>query len=171
MRRGPAWKAGWRRGRIEGPRLRHGQKERTGKAFPASLLVAMADGNGDVSSPDTEVEEELDQGLTGVNYLCRFCRRRITSSSEQIVVNGQHVHICANPYGLLFEVGCFARAVGCRDTGAPTTEFTWFPGYAWSIALCAGCANHLGWHYLGQPPSEFYGLILSHLVEDSSGSS
>ncbi len=136
-------------------------------ASPPPLLAVNGDW-GESPDAETEVEEELDFGLSGVNYLCKFSRRRITSSSERIVVSGQHVHICANPYGLLFEVGCFARAPGCQVTGAPTTEFTWFPGYAWSIALCVGCANHLGWHYTGQPPAEFFGLILSHLVEESS---
>ena len=141
---------------------------RVGDKMSSALAVAMTNGDKGTSHPETDVEEELDLGLSGVKYLCKFCRRRITSASERIVVNGQHVHICANPYGLLFEVGCFARAAGCQVTGAPTTEFTWFPGYAWSIALCANCANHLGWHYTGQPPSDFYGLILSHLVEESS---
>ena len=145
-------------------------RDRCGNSRCSPYLISMSNGDPGMSDSETETEEELDIGLAGVNYLCKFCRRRITSSSEQIAVNGQHAHICANPYGLLFEVGCFARAVGCQTTGNPTTEFTWFPGYAWSIALCASCANHLGWHYTGKPPSEFYGLILSHLVEESTDS-
>ncbi|MCF8085753.1 MAG: hypothetical protein K9J48_02555 [Desulfohalobiaceae bacterium] len=171
MRCCPATEAGRRHGWIKAPACGHITVDMSGTAIATTPVPAMVNGNGDVSSPDLEVEEELDQGLKGVNYLCKFCRRMITTSSERIVVNGQHVHICANPYGLLFEVGCFARAVGCQSTGTPTTEFTWFPGYAWSIALCSSCANHLGWYYMGRPPSEFYGLILSHLIEESSESS
>jgi hypothetical protein len=136
----------------------------------ASILqTAWAAGDGEeIATPNIEAQEELEQDLEGVDYLCKFCRRKITTASEKIVVNGQHTHMCANPYGLLFEVGCFARASGCLTTGVPTLEFTWFPGYAWSIALCANCANHMGWHYTAQPPSEFYGLILDHLVQASN---
>ena len=172
MNRAPATKAGWKKHAwITGSASGIIPVDTSGCPLSSAFVLAMADGNGDATSPDTEVEEELDQGLKGVNYLCKFCRRKITTSSERIAVNGQHVHICANPYGLLFEVGCFARAAGCQSTGIPTTEFTWFPGYAWSLALCAGCSNHLGWCYVGQPPSQFYGLILSHLLEESSESS
>lgn len=157
--------------RTAGPAFSVRRREILGRSVQLSPPVAMSNGYGSFSDPETEAEEELDLGLSGVNYLCKFCRRKITTSSERIAVNGQHAHICANPYGLLFEVGCFAKAVGCQTTGTPTTEFTWFPGYAWAIALCAGCANHLGWHYTGKPPSEFYGLILGNLVEESSDSS
>jgi hypothetical protein len=31
--------------------------------------------------------------------------------------------------------------------GAASAEYSWFPGYAWTIALCAACAVHLGWRY------------------------
>lgn len=31
--------------------------------------------------------------------------------------------------------------------GAPTAQDSWFPGYAWSIASCARCLNHLGWRF------------------------
>jgi len=168
---GPDEAEGLQAARIGVPALLRPHMDRCGSNSCSPRVISMSNGDSGMSDSETETEEELDVGLRGVNYLCKFCRRRITASSEQIAVNGQHAHICANPYGLLFEVGCFARAVGCQVTGNPTTEFTWFPGYAWSIALCAGCANHLGWHYTGKPPSEFYGLILSHLVEESSDSS
>lgn len=129
-------------------------------------------GNGEeVSAPDTEPVEELERDTSGVDYLCKFCRRKITTSSARIQVNGQHAHMCVNPYGLLFEVGCFSQASGCVVTGIPTTEFTWFPGFAWSIALCSGCLNHMGWHYTSEAASEFYGLILNNLVEGNSGDS
>lgn len=31
--------------------------------------------------------------------------------------------------------------------GRPCTEDSWFPGYAWTIASCARCLNHLGWRF------------------------
>ena len=31
--------------------------------------------------------------------------------------------------------------------GIPSTECSWFPGYAWQIAGCSRCHTHLGWRY------------------------
>jgi hypothetical protein len=113
------------------------------------------------------VEETAVEDETGpVDYLCKACRAKITTSALRIAVNGKHAHICANPHGLVFEVGCFSRASGCLTVGSPTEEFTWFPGYAWCIALCLQCTAHLGWHYRSATAGEFYGLILTNLIED-----
>ena len=44
-----------------------------------------------------------------------------------------------------------------RDVSAPgppqqSTEHSWFPGYAWTIALCTRCGAHLGWRCGAPPP-------------------
>lgn len=31
------------------------------------------------------------------------------------------------------------------SVGEPTLEFSWFPGYMWTIATCKTCGDHLGW--------------------------
>jgi hypothetical protein len=31
--------------------------------------------------------------------------------------------------------------------GRPSTQDSWFPGYAWTIAYCARCYSHLGWKF------------------------
>jgi len=56
------------------------------------------------------------------------------------------------------------------------SEATWFQGFAWKISVCPRCGKHLGWKY--QPinfnhvthseDDTFYGLILDHLLEESS---
>lgn len=99
----------------------------------------------------------------GAALCCRGCGGRITETAERIERAGNHRHCCTNPHGQRFEIGCFAAAGGCACHGAPTSEFTWFPGYTWRIALCAACGRHLGWHYQGNVPS-FFGLILDRLV-------
>ncbi|MEA1967259.1 MAG: cereblon family protein [Thermodesulfobacteriota bacterium] len=108
-----------------------------------------------------EQEEEYEREI-----LCAFCKNRISSLDEQIVVNGSHDHIFANPHGLVFEVGCYKIAHGCVNFSGLSKEFTWFPGYAWKIAGCRFCSTHLGWFFLSETHS-FWGLILDKLIIDN----
>lgn len=97
-------------------------------------------------------------------FVCRTCGHAITRLQDRIAKNGMHAHALFNPAGILFEVGCFATAMGCRFEGAFTTEFTWFPGYAWRFAMCRQCSVHLGWEYRGTVDG-FVGLIMTELRE------
>ena len=52
--------------------------------------------------------------------------------------------------------------------GEPTTAFTWFAGYAWTVAACGRCGAHLGWRYgrgRGRRPRRFYGLLVTAVTE------
>lgn len=81
-----------------------------------------------------------------------------------------HEPVFFNPAGRAFRILCFTDAPGVRDRGTPTDDFTWFPGYHWTIALCAACGEHLGWRYTGEtPPLEFFGLIKSRLTNTGGG--
>jgi hypothetical protein len=95
--------------------------------------------------------------------VCRRCGHAVTREEARVSRGGAHVHTRINPGGWVFELGCFAEAPGCRAEGPATTAFTWFPGYAWAIALCAGCGTHLGWRYSGEGGT-FFGLILDRLI-------
>jgi hypothetical protein len=97
--------------------------------------------------------------------LCAQCRHSITSPRERIDVHGLHRHTFFNPYGIIFEIGCFRVAPGCRYAGAATEEFSWFPGYHWKIAVCNACGSHLGWLYSAPDKDGFHGLILDTLIE------
>ncbi|MBN2432645.1 MAG: hypothetical protein JXQ27_14310 [Acidobacteria bacterium] len=97
--------------------------------------------------------------------LCRSCGHIITMPRLRTTVQGRHVHTFLNPSGIEFTIGCFSDAAGCRNIGIPTTQHTWFPGYGWRIALCAGCQIHLGWQFMGEDQAPFHGLILDLLVE------
>lgn len=116
--------------------------------------------------PGSEVREKIPEPRP---LRCRTCGQPVTDDGLRIAVGGQHVHNLFNPMGILFEVGCFAKAPGCRFDGVWTKEFTWFPGHAWRYALCGGCGAHLGWEYRGEG-SGFVGLIVTELTGgDSSG--
>lgn len=96
-------------------------------------------------------------------WWCAACTTRIARDDARIERSGAHRHRLVNPAGALFELGCFAAAPGCVVDGEPTTEHTWFAGFAWSYALCANCRDHLGWCFEGDG-ARFFGLILTRLI-------
>lgn len=101
-------------------------------------------------------------GDTERHWFCAACTTRIARQDAAIEIAGAHRHRFANPAGVEYEIGCFDEAA-CRVDGAPTLEFTWFGGCAWSYALCFNCRAHLGWCYEGDRV-RFFGLILARLV-------
>ena len=101
---------------------------------------------------------------------CAACRAAITTAAARIEVGGSHDHHFTNPDGHPFHIGCFSRAPGCRGSGEPSAEFTWFPGYSWQVEGCARCRAFLGWRYRSGA-HRFHGLILAHLVELEPGDS
>ena len=96
--------------------------------------------------------------------VCRQCLHVITSAAEHQVINGAHTHTFANPEGIVFEIACYRNAWGCGYVGSTSTEFTWFTGYAWRIALCLNCLVHLGWRFSAPDGDFFHGLITSRLI-------
>ena len=95
---------------------------------------------------------------------CAGCLRPVTTAAARTAVAGAHEHTFANPAGLQFHIGCFARATGCLAVGEPSTHWTWFPGYSWQVEHCATCGDHLGWRFRAEAHL-FHGLILDRLVE------
>eukprot|EP00808_Paulinella_micropora_P007222 g17212.t1 len=66
-------------------------------------------------------------------------------------------HTFTNPQGASFQV--VALSLGDRDralshmslSSRAFAEATWFPGFAWRIAQCKKCQQHLGWWFERQP--------------------
>ena len=98
--------------------------------------------------------------------LCAHCLSRISHEEARIEVAGAHAHRFTNPAGYRYDIVCLREAPGCIVDGEPTLEATWFPGFAWSYALCStaagGCGAHLGWRYDGA--ARFFGRIRGRLV-------
>lgn len=116
--------------------------------------------------PDIENEFDPDEETKREHLIiCKFCHHLITSLNNVIDINGSHTHICTNPAGKTYTIGCFSEARGCLNIGESTIEYTWFPGFIWNYAICSLCHNHLGWFYLSDKNS-FYGLILDNLIEN-----
>ena len=117
-------------------------------------------------APEMAEEEAPEQEPEEEEYiLCRQCRQAITRPDERIAVQGSHQHTFANPHGIVFEIGCFKTAQGCGYAGPPSTEFTWFSGYAWRVSFCTLCMTHLGWLFIAESGDSFHGFILDHLIQ------
>lgn len=131
---------------------------------PACFRGSDFPGHGPVLE-DKDSSELDESGRSAL--LCRTCGQPVTRLRDRIAVGGKHVHALFNPAGILFEVGCFGQAPGCRFEGEFTHAFTWFAGYAWRFAMCRRCAAHLGWEYRGADGG-FAGLIMAELRESQS---
>jgi hypothetical protein len=94
---------------------------------------------------------------------CAACSNPVTHEEARIEMRGSHAHAFTNPYGFQFQVGCFAEALGCSISGAPSHADTWFPGYFWRIAACGSCQAHLGWYFESAGARSFFGLVLPRL--------
>jgi len=128
----------------------------------ALFLRRARDGAGTrpARAPDGRTRPGRTEG--GEQLVCRYCGRTITTAGQRMEVSGSHEHTFANPEGIVFHIGCFARVQGCVFAGAPTAEWSWFKGYLWSVAYCAGCGAHVGWRY-SSGDDVFFGLVLRSL--------
>lgn len=114
-------------------------------------------------SDPSAAERDQPMEATMAAIVCRRCLHEITSHAQIREINGAHTHTFANPEGIIYEIGCYRDAWGCGYIGLPSTEFTWFSGYAWRIAVCIHCHIHLGWLFSAPDGRFFHGLITSRI--------
>lgn len=110
-----------------------------------------------------QAQDRPEIGTPGDDALrCAVCEHRITDRAYRCERSGAHEHTFVNPAGFAFRIACFVAAPGCAHVGAPSEEFSWFPGWKWQIAICGRCHSHVGWIFrLGG--EQFHGLIVSAL--------
>lgn len=108
-------------------------------------------------------QKQADTETDKRRLLCAACAHPVTDPGHRIARNGAHQHEFTNPHGVVYRIGCFDAAPGCIQVGPASNQWTWFPGFAWRIALCGQCQNHLGWEYRSTGEG-FFGLILDRLT-------
>ncbi|XP_038628229.1 protein cereblon isoform X2 [Tachyglossus aculeatus] len=84
-----------------------------------------------------------------------------------------------NPHGYVHETLTVYKACNLSLSDHSSTEHSWFPGYAWTIAQCRYCGSHIGWKFTAtkkdMSPQKFWGLTRSALLpripesEDETG--
>jgi hypothetical protein len=113
-------------------------------------------------------EKRTSTGNAGA-LVCVDCAHPITTEAARIERGGAHVHERLNPAGIRFRVGCFREAPGAVALGDETAYFTWFAGFAWTVAACGLCCGLAGWRYRSPVGEQFYGLILDRLRNSGAG--
>ncbi len=121
--------------------------------MPVPLVDDAPDRSTDSRDAATEEEEAL---------RCRRCGVDFASPSD-VFPGSRSLHV--NPGGWLHEIVTVVAARNLAVLGQPTVQDTWFPGYAWDIASCAGCGAHIGWRFEGaRSPPSFWGLRTACIV-------
>jgi len=92
---------------------------------------------------------------------CAACGHAMTRTRWRIAQRDAHEHTVFNPAGRLFTIVCFKEAPGAALHGTSSADFTWFPGYRWTVALCGACGIHIGWRF--DASDVFFGLIKPRL--------
>jgi len=103
------------------------------------------------------------------SILCKICTTEI-SSSDWVISMGPKgtTQAFANPAGHLREILTLSQAWQLHLDENVTSDFTWYAGYAWRIAYCGNCAQHLGWRFeaIGDQSLQlFYGLLTKAIVQ------
>lgn len=101
-------------------------------------------------------------------FQCTSCGGLITQSDRLLPMGGTNRHLFVNLLGIECDFHTFSYCPGAIAVGEATDEQSWFSGYAWRMAFCRHCGQHLGWYYEGvwksKQPIEFWGILVSRLM-------
>lgn len=97
-------------------------------------------------------------------FVCNECNLLIGKQSDMFPMSreGPQSTFC-NSGGIIHETVTLYKAEGLVLIGdEPSSEYSWFPGYAWTIVTCRRCRNHMGWLFTAENnnlrPKSFWGL-------------
>lgn len=98
-------------------------------------------------------------------FLCKRCRNKIASYNDIFAMSkGNLAGNYCNPAGYIHETLTVHKILESSLTMVqrPSTNFSWFPGYGWQIAICSKCSAHIGWKFIAVnknlKPRTFFGL-------------
>ncbi|XP_027051393.1 protein cereblon-like isoform X1 [Pocillopora damicornis] len=86
------------------------------------------------------------------------------------------IQLFKNPHGQHFELITVTSA-NIKSLGEAFEEHSWFPGYAWRVAVCSQCGVHMGWSFEHRHPkdyvektSKFWDDLSSHKEQNKGNS-
>lgn len=97
------------------------------------------------------------------HFACSACNGVIGSKSDVFSMSRTGPQSSfVNPGGFIHDTITLRKADGLIQAYNWSSQFTWFPGYAWRMAHCARCNHHIGWCYKSMQaetkPRRFFGL-------------
>ncbi|CAH8471533.1 unnamed protein product [Schistosoma rodhaini] len=97
--------------------------------------------------------------------VCSSCDANITSNQYIICLaqeGSSQTYI--NPSGILHDIVTVSQVTpnSVNLIGEASAEYSWFPGYSWTIANCSSCYQHMGWLFKALNdqlrPRKFWGI-------------
>ncbi|KAJ7958836.1 ATP-dependent protease LA (Lon) domain protein [Quillaja saponaria] len=110
--------------------------------------------------------------LESINLVrCKNCKTVIARRSDMLVMSSEGpLGAYVNPGGYVHEIMTLYRANGLALLGPAVTEYSWFPGYAWTITNCATCETQMGWLFTATnnklKPKSFWGIRSSQVADE-----
>ncbi|KAK3914097.1 Protein cereblon [Frankliniella fusca] len=95
---------------------------------------------------------------------CNHCSQTIASQQDVFSMSAEGLQgTYVNSHGFVHDTITIRKATGVLlQNRPPSTEFSWFPGYGWTIAACSRCHRHVGWKFTATNPTtipdKFWGL-------------
>lgn len=112
----------------------------------------------------------------GDNVYCATCGAFLAHTSDILSMTSHGAAgTFVNPGGSVFQI-LTLREVHLDHVVVDvvrSTQDSWFPGYAWSIAYCNSCYRHLGWQFdaadadASRSPARFFGFRRAALTQSA----
>ncbi|XP_050366433.1 uncharacterized protein LOC126784927 [Argentina anserina] len=110
--------------------------------------------------------------LQTVNLICcKTCQTVFARRSDMLVMSSEGpLGAYVNPSGYVHEIMTLYKTSGLALIGSAVKEYSWFPGYAWTITNCATCETQMGWLFTATKkslkPRLFWGIRSSQVSDD-----
>lgn len=88
---------------------------------------------------------------TNISLSCSSCEAPLSTLASLVAISdegasgGRYVNPAGQVHDLLTVADVVPNAVALE--GEPSAEFSWFPGFKWTVAVCVRCRQHLGWQF------------------------
>ncbi|KAK3213016.1 hypothetical protein Dsin_017722 [Dipteronia sinensis] len=101
---------------------------------------------------------------------CKSCKTAIARRSDMLVMSSDGpLGAYVNTHGYVHEIMTLYKANGLALDDRAHTQYSWFPGYAWTISSCQSCETHMGWLFTTTNkklnPKSFWGIRSSQVVD------
>ena len=115
--------------------------------------------SGEGNKKDGEKDDETkkrQKNKESICLSCSSCSAPLSALASLVAMSDEGAGgAYCNPAGLVHDVltvgEVFPNAVALE--GEPSAEFSWFPGFAWTVAVCVRCRQHLGWQFTPEAPT------------------